>query len=38
MLLMANSLYVMFADTTVFERARRGIRQRLDLAAPSEPV
>ncbi len=35
---MASSLCVMLTDPTVFERARRGIRQHLDLAAPSVPA
>ena len=34
MLLQANSLYVMFADRAVFDRARRGIERRLALATP----
>src|SRR5205085_12229370 len=29
MLMLANSIYVMFGDRSAFDRARRGIRQRL---------
>jgi hypothetical protein len=31
----ANATYVMFADPTVLDRARVGLRQRLLLAAPT---
>jgi AcrR family transcriptional regulator len=34
MLGMANSIYVMFGDRSAFDRARRGIRQRLGRASP----